>query len=105
MSQHELPVNSARCGAVTVIVGYDVQAGEAFLSYEGTNDLAYISPSGLDVSQLQDLVTKRLGVALPESVIDAVQADVADLRVGADISRRHCRYDSLGIPIREPLPA
>lgn len=106
MSQHEVTVTSPHRGPVTVTVGYDVQCDEAFIAYEGANDVAYISPSGLKVSQLQDLAIKKLGVPLPQTVIDAVKADLADLRLGAgDIGRRHYRYDSLGILIQEPLPS
>lgn len=96
MSQHQIQVNSPKVGRVLVTVGYDPMLGEAFFNY--FNDTAsYMSPSGLVVKEIGELAIEKLGLPLPQPVLDGVQADVADLRTGAtDIGRRITQYEADG---------
>lgn len=96
MSQHQIQVNSPKVGRVLVTVGYDPMLDEAFLNY--FNDSAsYMSDSGLVANEIGKLAIEQLGVPLPQPVLDAVQADVADLRTGAtDVGRRVTQYEPDG---------
>lgn len=96
MSQHQIPLNSPRLGVVQVTVGFDATLQEAFFTYFN-KQAQYASGGGLAVADLQGLCVAQLGVALPQQVLDAVHADVADLRLGAqDVNRRLFQYDADG---------
>lgn len=96
MSQHQIQVNSPKIGLVLVTVGYDPMLDEAFLNYFN-NDVSYMSPPGLAAGEIAKLVLEHLGQPLPQSVLDGLQNDVADLRTGAtDIGRRFTHYEPDG---------
>ena len=96
MSQHQIHVNSPKVGQVLVTVGYDPMLDEAFLNYFN-DDASYMSPPGLVVREVGKLALEQLGQPLPQSVLDGVQNDVADLRTGAtDIGRRITQYEPDG---------
>ena len=96
MSQHQIHVDSPKVGQVLVTVGYDPMQDEAFLNYVNDN-FSYMSDPGLAVSEIQRLAIEQLGMQLPQPVIDGVQADMADLRIGArDIGRRITQYEADG---------
>lgn len=96
MSQHQIHVDSPKVGQVLVTVGYDPMQDEAFLNYVNDN-FSYMSGPGLAVSEIQRLAVEELGMQLPQPVIDGVQADLADLRIGArDIGRRITQYEADG---------
>ncbi|HEY0946997.1 MAG TPA: hypothetical protein VGD81_17075 [Opitutaceae bacterium] len=98
MSQHIIPVASPKAGRVIVTVGYDPALHEAFMNLcDDDGEPSYTSPSGIGVGDIPRLVQEQLGIALPLSVIDGVQRDVADLRTGAiDVARRMTQYNSDG---------
>lgn len=97
MSQHQIEVNSPKVGPVLVTVGYDPMLNEAFLNFSDEKTTSYMSPSGLVVSDINRLAEEKLGVLLPQTVIDGVQKDVADLRTGAnDVGRRYTEYEPDG---------
>ena len=99
MSQHQIHVDSPRLGRVHVTIGYDPMLDEAFLNYFN-DSTSYMSPSGLVVGELGTLAVEQLGRPLPQQVLDAVQNDVADLRMGAtDIGRRVTCYEDDGNPV------
>ena len=96
MSQHQIHVDSPRLGRVHVTIGYDPMLDEAFLNYFN-DSTSYMSPSGLVVGELGTLAVEQLGRPLPQQVLDAVQNDVADLRMGAtDVGRRVTYYEDDG---------
>lgn len=101
MSQHQIEVQSPKLGTVQVTVGFDPILNEAFLNYHSACG-SYMGPSGLTARDLQEIAQKQLGLSLPQQVIDGVQGDVADLRLGArDVGRRIKRYQSDGVLIEE----
>lgn len=94
MSQHQIHVNSPKVGRVLVTVGYDPMLHDAFLTILSDDDVSYMSPSGLGVTELEEIALEQLGRRLPQRVIDGLKGDVADLRLGAtDIGRRITRYE------------
>lgn len=96
MSSHEIAVNSPKLGTtVTVQAGWNASRDEAYPTFEG--ERSYMSPSGLTVEQLQPLAAEKLGVQLPQTMIDSIHHDLADVRLGAaDVNRRVYRYDTDG---------
>ncbi len=92
MSQHQIEVRSPRLGTVEVTVGFDPRLNEAFLNFFNKRT-QYMSPSGLAADELQEIAQGELGLSLPQQVIDGVQGDVADLRLGStNVGRRITRY-------------
>jgi len=101
MSQHQIEMQSPKLGTVQVTVGFDPILNEAFLNFLSKSG-NYMSPPGLTARDLQDIAQKELGLSLPQQVIDGVQGDVADLRLGAtDVGRRIKRYQSDGVLIKD----
>lgn len=96
MSQHQIQIQSPNLGNVLVTVGYDPILNEAFLNYYNDQH-QFMSDSGLQAREIQQVAQQQLGVSLPQQIVDGVQSDVADLRIGAqDVGRRVCRYESDG---------
>lgn len=97
MSQHQIEVQSPKLGTVQVSVGFDPILNEAFLNFFNER-VQYMSPSGLTAAELQGIAKKELGLSLPQQVIDGVQGDVADFRLGStDVGRRVKTYQSDGV--------
>jgi hypothetical protein len=96
MSQHNIEMKSPKLGHVQVTIGFDLSLNESFLNFY--NDQAtYQSPAGTAASELQDLSVKELGMRLPQQLLDALQEDIADLRLGAtDVGRRIRVYNPDG---------
>lgn len=96
MSQHQVQIQSPNVGNVLVSVGYDPILNEAFLNFMN-DEHQYMSDSGLQTREIQQVAQAQLGVLLPQQIIDGVESDVADLRMGAqDVGRRIRRYDADG---------
>lgn len=95
MSSHQMTIVSPKLGSVQVQAGWDAAMNEAYLTFEG--ERSYLSPSGLTVDQLQPLADEKLGVQLPQTMIDLIHSDLADVRMGEqDVNRRVYRYDEAG---------
>jgi len=96
VSQHQVQIQSPNVGNVLVTVGYDPILNEAFLNYMNDQH-QYMSDSGLQAREIQKVAQAQLGVSLPQQIIDGVQSDIADLRMGArDVGRRIRRYEADG---------
>lgn len=97
MSQHTFTTTSPQKGEVSIILGYDPLDGAPFMSYETQDGSALLSPPGLGVQELCALVFKRLGVQVPATIADAVQAEIVEARFNVDdVGRRYRCYDSHG---------
>jgi hypothetical protein len=96
MSQHQIELNSPIKGHVQATVGYDGRLDEAFFSYHN-RQAQFSTAGGIAIDDIQDVAMAQLGVRIPQPVIDAVHADLADLRLGAtDINRRLFQYTPEG---------
>jgi hypothetical protein len=99
MSQHSIVLLSPVLGEVEVIAGFDAALGEAFVTWE-FEDRGFLSPSGITIADISRLVQDKLGVSLPQQVVQGIGADLADLRIGAsDLGKRVYRYNSDGTRI------
>ena len=96
MSQHQIILVSPDKGDVLVTAGIDPMLDEAFLNYIA-GDVCHMSPPGMSIDDIPAHAQAQLGVPLPQQVIDALRAEMADWRTGAtDIGRRIRRYRSDG---------